>query len=79
MSLTTIVPPKLKSVLRKDIAKFAAAYNEYLKQVRLVNIKQPPNQRLKEQGCKACVSAEILLSLTMLGIFPDCQNLDEIT
>ena len=78
VGLSTITLPELTSVSGEDIVKFDLAYERYLQQIHTVDLNRNSSQRITMFERRACVPAELLLSLTILRIFPCYQSISEV-
>ena len=79
VGVSTIIPPELNSMRGENIVKFDLAYQRDLQQLRTINLNRTASQNTTPCGIKACVSAELLLSLTILRTFPGCSTVSEVT
>lgn len=79
IGVSTIKPPELNRVKGDEIISFELSYERYVRQMSEVNLNRTYSQQIKPCGIKACVSAELLLSLTMLGTFPDRDTVSQVT
>lgn len=79
VGVSTITTPERKSVRGEDIVQFDLAYERYVRQIAEINIIRTASQCITEASMKACVSAELLISLTMLRTFPGCLEVSDVS
>lgn len=79
VGLVTISPPELKTPRGNEVVKFSIAYERYSRNVDEVNANLPAYKKIKPVGYKACVAAELLVSLVDLETFDECNEVSMVT
>lgn len=79
VGVSTDTPPELNSARGEKIIRFDLTYQRYLQQLRTINLNRTASRKIKPCGINSCVSAELLLSLTIPKTFPGFSTVREVT
>ena len=77
VGIPTITPPNPTAFRGEDVIKFKEEYEQYQRSAGEANRNRSNAQKFPSCGIKACISAELLVSLTELQTFLSCDTVTQ--